>query len=31
MPTDDPDPEVLTELGRVTWAGIILEYYTDSM
>ena len=31
MSIDDLDPDVLTELGRVTWAAIKLEDYTDTM
>jgi hypothetical protein len=31
MPVDDLPIDVLTELGRVTWAAINLEDYTESM
>jgi len=30
-PIEDPDPAVLLELGRVTWAAVHLEAFTDRM
>lgn len=31
MPVDDLSVDVLTELGRVTWAAIVLEDYTEGL